>query len=752
MTSFRFSLVVILLLQGILFSETLSLDGEWEFLFNRDAPNIRQEWTEGSGNTVTGKKMRVPGSWPHKMNDPWREGKVWYRKKAVVPEDWKNDSIYLHTGAASLVADVWVAGKYLGRHLGGYTAFEYDITDIIKPGVDFWIVYRINNRRLRFQAPSQWMGWLPGGGLTRSVYLKRKTPLRFESPVLDLTSEGGRLTLVAFNDSDKSETLDFTLSFPNHDRKDFQASVPLEPREKKESRFSVDLSGLPRWSPEQPTLVPFDIHFDGQVIKSKSGLRVITWDQRRIYLDGKHLWLEGFGIHAEHPERGVVYSEEEIREQLSSLKNLGANFVRLGHYPFDPKWLDICDELGLVAWMEIPVWQIRDDEFANSRVVNSWMLSQMREMILQYRHHPSVFFWSNSNECGVSSRYYADSREMARQLDGTRPVSFANSPWQLKEHWKDKDVNGLVTHFGWFHSKSAYDIHKYIDEVYQQHALPFLNVELCGKSLDNVSGSYSGDLRHSPAYHDKLLRVLATAYLAECERTCGFSIWTLNDFRGPYNDRQRYSYGARTIHGEPKFVLPRVANLLRGKIRPVILDRTTYIKEGESYKARLLATRPHQGEDRVRTNWKFQFRRENRILFSTSGSVMMKEQGAVELSSVDYAFDEAVHGRVVAELFLTPEGHLPTQTRAFFDVKEPDPLTWAFVFVEASDGSIPDYRVVHYGNSVSFGNREYPARIVGWEGEVPLRIEADGFPVINTSIQLDRGKYSEQRLVLEPLP
>ncbi|MFH1022996.1 MAG: glycoside hydrolase family 2 TIM barrel-domain containing protein [Planctomycetota bacterium] len=727
----------------------ISLDGEWAFAPDPKDAGTAEEWfKEETPPEKFPKTMRVPAAWPMELKRSMREGVVWYRRDVTAP--WATGRIFVCFEAACLQADIWLGGEYLGHHNGGYTAFAFDVTGRVKPGEAKKLLVRVDSTRRTHQAPTADVGWTVSGGLTRSVYLERRPVIRLEEPWIRFSGDETALAGTAVNDGSEDDALrlSVTVSKDGGKLREFSAGLPLKAGERKEISVPFDASGIPRWSLDHPRLVDVEIRTvsraaeEPAVTRFRTGLRRLSWTERDFLMDGKRLWLQGFGLHLDRLGTGPVIPPGAAKEDVARAKDLGANFLRLGHYPFPHEWFDLCDEMGIGIWCEVPVWHLSAEELDDPGVREKWLYPQIDEMVRQYRRHPSVLIWSIGNENNFTSAYYADACKRVRGLDPGRPASFANSPWQQKEHWKEKDVNGLVTHFGWYHSASPYDIAGYLDAVLKQYRIPLLNIELCGKSRDSAPGAYASDIRFSPAFHEKSLRVLLSGYLARCDRVAGMTVWTLNDYHGD----EEGDFGVFTRRRDPKYVLPTVRDLFTGEVRAVILDRTTWVDAGGTYRAEFVAARPEKKSDLSKILWRCRLRSGDEILNEAGGEKTLPDAGPADLGSLSFTFPPEKRGFMALVLEVLPAeeggGRVLSRSTAYFDVGQGTPVAWGFVHARNSGGRRIPCVATAYGEE-SAGTAETPARVVFWPGKTKVTVRAEGFPPAEREMDVIPGSRQD---------
>ncbi len=372
-------------------------------------------------NFDTSPTLNVPGDW-NSQDDKlyYYEGSVWYRTKFDVTPPAPDHRLLVYFGAANYEADVYLNGKKLGKHIGGFTPFAYEITKLVKATGNSLVV-RVNNNRHAEGVPTVNTDWWNYGGLTRDVLLVDE-PATFISNFQVHLKQGTTNTVevrVQLDGPDKEKAVKVKLPALN---------LATDMIADKDGLAQTELAAtnLALWSPENPVLNDVEISAGADVLKDRVGFRSIAASGRDILLNGKKVFLRGICIHEENPLRGGrAWSEADARQLLGWAKELGCNFVRLAHYPHNEHMARLADEMGIFCWEEIPVyWTIQwtnPDTLANAE-------KQLADLIARDQNRASVIVWSVANETPVSearTKFLRTLVEEARSLDGTRLVSAA---------------------------------------------------------------------------------------------------------------------------------------------------------------------------------------------------------------------------------------------------------------------------------------------------------------------------------------
>jgi len=372
-------------------------------------------------NFDTSPTLNVPGDW-NSQDDKlfYYEGSVWYRRKFDVKKSAPDDRLFIYIGAANYEADVYLNGKKLGKHIGGFTPFAYEVTKLVKESGNSLVV-RVNNNRHPEAVPTVNTDWWNYGGITRDVLL-------VETPATFISNFRTRLKPGTTNIIEVNAQLDgasreqpVKVSFPS-------LKIAAEAKADKDgvARFELSTPNLMLWSPESPVLNDVVISTGADELKDRVGFRTIATRGTDILLNGHKVFLRGICIHEEEPLAGRrAWSEADARELLGWAKELGCNFVRLAHYPHNEHMARVADEMGIMCWEETPVyWTI---QWTNAETLANAQ-KQLGDEIARDQNRASVIIWSVSNETPVSAprtKFLKSLVDEARALDGTRLVSAA---------------------------------------------------------------------------------------------------------------------------------------------------------------------------------------------------------------------------------------------------------------------------------------------------------------------------------------
>lgn len=484
----------------------------------------------------TEEQLVVPGDWnAQKKEFFFYEGSIWYKKDFTYQK--KEDTrLYLYFGAANYEANVFLNGEHLGSHIGGFTPFNYDITDKVKEGNNF-VVVRVNNKLKPDDVPTSNTDWWNYGGITRDVLLVETPSVSVDDYLVQL--EKGRYDRIQ--------------GFVKLNTRQAGVKIKLEiPELKVKAQLTTDTEGkadfhiksTPKcWSPESPQLYDVIITNGTEQIKDRIGFRQIETKGKNILLNGKKVFFRGICIHEEAPYRqGRVHSREEAEILLKWAKELNCNFVRLAHYPHSEHMVRAAEEMGLMVWDEIPVyWTIA---FGNKETYQN-ASQQLIDMMERDKNRCAVVVWSLANETPESedrNTFLANLSKQAKQKDNTRLISMAMEVGGTRDNVtsiqdgmnKYVDIISFNNYLGWYGGR--------IDDCKtRKWNIPYDKPVFISEWGGGALQGYHADknTRWSEEFLAELYRQSIAMY-DRLEGFAGMSPWILVDFRSAR--RQHHTY------------------------------------------------------------------------------------------------------------------------------------------------------------------------------------------------------------------
>lgn len=554
----QFSLAAELPLQAYGRAAT-SLNGEWKIIVDpyengyynyryepfdqQEHPSVNAFFTDSKPKTPAdlieydfdkAETLQVPGDWnTQKEKLYYYEGSVWYRKKFDAPTAKKSDRQFIYFAAVNYRADVYLNGKKLGVHVGGFTPFHYEVTGKLKNKGNSLII-KVDNKRHADAVPTLNTDWWNYGGITRAVKLFNVPHTFIRDYKIALTSlEQKTVTGSVLLDGTKGgEKIQLRLPELN-----IKQTITADKNGNASFSFAVPDAQL--WSPETPKLYSVQISSGNDKLADSIGLRTITTQGKQLLLNGKPLFLRGISVHEEYSADGGgrVSNAKEAQTLLGWAKELNANFVRLAHYPHNEDMVRLADQMGLLVWSEIPVyWTINWNHEATFQNAEA----QLAAMIERDKNRAAVIIWSLANETPVSearNHFLGRLAKKARALDNTRLLSAA-----MEKHYRSDNPNIAVVedpladlvdmvsfnqYIGWYDG-----LPEKADKVTWEinYNKPVFVSEFGG----GAKQGYHGDVNtiFTEEFQENLYRK-SLGMLDKIDGFVGTSPWILADFRSP---------------------------------------------------------------------------------------------------------------------------------------------------------------------------------------------------------------------------
>lgn len=547
-----------------------SIDAGWRY-FEGSPPGAELPGAPDS----TWRQVALPHTWnaqdPFDDVDGYRRGVSWYRKHLVVDSTLRGRRLFLYFEGANQVATVYVNGIRVGEHRGGYTAFAFDVTGQLRAGGDNLIAVRVDNSHSTAIAPLS-VGYALYGGIYRDVWLVATDPVHFD--VTDHASSGVVVTTPSVsrtrattavkghvvNEAAVERPVSVVSMILDHSGARLaQTAAALVLPAGGASDFSLALPAIARprlWSPEDPYLYTVRTEVRGgdtllDRVDSPLGFRWYRFTpDSGFFLNGAKYAVRGTNRHQDKAGIGSALSDDEHVRDMQWIKEMGANFVRLAHYPQDPAVLDAADRLGLLVWEEVPVVNY----ITVSPEFTATSEDMLRDMIRHHRNHPAVVMWGIMNEVFLWSEqgarigtqkdtaymrhvrdFTAAMDSVARAEDPTRPTAMAthaSADYDRAGISTITDVLGVNMYSGWYGGKFA-DFGNAMDNRHARAPEAVLFISEYGaeddgrvNSLEPERFDFSG--RWVLRFHESYLRqIRARPWLA------GSAIWNEFDFSQP---------------------------------------------------------------------------------------------------------------------------------------------------------------------------------------------------------------------------
>jgi hypothetical protein len=472
-----------------------------------------------------------------------RQGIGWYIRSLSVPELSDSSDAFLYFEGVCLFAEVYVNNMFIGSSNKAYVPFRIQLPPL-KPDKKLTVYIKVDNRLPQNGFPdSNCKGWWLYGGIIREVQLRFLPKLRIDSYTIRTfkcqkdtfnlhvsykpASVGFDSVRVCVTDGNHDTTIKKTL-FSN------QATIPVRIR-------------YP-WSPESPyrytiTLSPWLKGHPQSSITCLRGFCQLSTDGSRILLNGNRFWIQGLGRHdVLNPVTGPLLTRKQRRTDLLDMKRLGANFLRIAHFPQHRDIYELCDSIGLLVVDEIPAWKT-DPIFLGSPEGITRASDYLLTLINQHGNYTCIGLWSLGNEFQSFRTSIADfvqaTSQSVKSIDPSRLTTFCSYFYTFDKAFAYVDVIGINEYFGW-HIASLGMLGNMLDKIHAQWPnKPIYISEFGAQSalgVRNPSASLSGPVK-TLFYHDisedhqaLFLKAHIATFSQRDSFINGYSVWTYNDF------------------------------------------------------------------------------------------------------------------------------------------------------------------------------------------------------------------------------
>src|SRR5690606_19639330 len=522
--------------------EHVSLNGRWAFK-TIDGLEDAAVFAHPDSVWQESDSLLVPGNWDTESAYAQYKGLGMYRRNMQVPAAWKGDIVRLHFEAVYETAYVYVNGRYVGSHKGGYTPFEFRVEDLLKIGENNMIAVVADNRYRR----GAWWAW---GGISRNVSLTRNKQVRVNqlliTPEVDLQTKKGEVSIayrVENNALDKNEVAVSVKLFADDQYtsvvKDTSYTVTVSDEQSTTQKLTLRLADAVKlWHIDDPKLYGCEISIgkDGQTWHQKRstfGFRKVEIKGQQLLLNGESVKLAGFNRVHDHRAVGNTEPLWLIKKDLDHMKSLGCNMTRMMHAALSPELLAYADKIGMLIIGEIPVWGVEDPQaFENNPLTRHWL----KEMIERDYNHPSIIGWSMGNELAAATedrKKWAMSREQSQyvismmryvrdELDSTRLVTYVSFTLFRESDPKLEPAQ----HADMLCFNSYGDFVEVAQRIHQRWPDKLIFVSEFGQG----QVGYRQDDKLDERIVDRLKRVGELPYVA------GASLWTYNDYKSDYRE------------------------------------------------------------------------------------------------------------------------------------------------------------------------------------------------------------------------
>lgn len=534
------------LLTNVYGREFQSLNGKWDAIidqYSQGRKNKIYENNKPQGKTdfyeysfEHGLRLNVPSDWNSQLPElKYYEGTVWYARRFDAKKE-VGKRLFLYFGAVSYRCNVYLNGKEIGKHEGGFTPFQIEITNQVKDADNFLAV-EVNNTRTVDAIPAMAFDWWNYGGITRDVMLVTTPQTYIKDYFIQLDKNKGNQIDIRVQLSEDAANTDIQVAIP-----ELNISRKLTTDNKGMATVSLsNIKKLERWSPGSPKLYKVIVSSDNDKVEEMIGFRNITVKGEDIYLNDNPIFLKSISFHEEIPQRkGRAFSEADAVMLLSEAKALGCNMIRLAHYPQNEYIVRMAEKMGFLLWEEIPIWQGIDFENEATRLKAGTMI---KEMVMRDKNRCALAFWGVANETQPSkprNEFLKYLIKCCKDIDTTRLITAAfdlvrfNRERQVfvmnDPFIKELDVVAVNKYMGWYHQwpltpdKAIWEVAK---------GQPLILSEFGGEALYGKSGEAEVVSSWSEDYQATLYRDNLEMF-KHIPNLRGTSPWVLFDFRSPF--------------------------------------------------------------------------------------------------------------------------------------------------------------------------------------------------------------------------
>lgn len=446
---------------------TRLLNGLWDIVTDPGDIGRNETWFECFPKPE--RQLYVPSCWNNEIGLYDYHGIIWYRTRFETLHD---THLRLICHAVMHHGEVYLDGRLLGKHFGGFTPFSFVIPDVSK-GVH-QLVIRVDSTVDWQTLPTDIADWYSYGGIYRSVELQELPDVFIERMKIDYD----------LKDNEAALNIEVKLSSLATDVKEILLCVRVEETVIGESLIAVRagksvsvpfegvLREVKRWHLGNPELYFITASTGEDDLIDRTGFRTIETASGKILLNGEIIYLQGVNRHEEHPEWGFAVPPKLMLKDLQILKDMGCNIVRGSHYPQSKYWLDLLDENGIAFWEEIPMWGYSMSvETLSDPLFRDRGVFMIQEMIERDYHHPSILLWGAHNEIDTRTQAGYEVTELftstIRSMDTSRLVCYATIHPTDDIVMPFFDVIGINQYYGWYEGEVS-GFRGMLDKFYQQ--------------------------------------------------------------------------------------------------------------------------------------------------------------------------------------------------------------------------------------------------------------------------------------------
>jgi beta-glucuronidase len=536
------------------FRQVLDLSGFWEIRFDPEDEGRAGGWDVGFRE---GQPIAVPASWNDQLAD-WRDflGPAWYQTSFDLPWGWDASRVWLRFGSVNYLAEVWLNGLPLGGHEGGHLPFEFDLTDRLFHEGNLLVV-RVDgalapdhvppgNVELNpldtfpnVVVPAATFDFFPYCGIQRPVLLYAMpegglADLTVVTGIEELTGPTGTLQLRLERGGDDGVRAQVRLA--GHG-----AEVQAQLNCRTSGEVALRVPGAALWEPGAPNLYELtvellrdDVAFDRYTLQI--GIRTFEVAGDQLLLNGKPVYLTGFGRHEDFPVYGRGLVPPVVIKDYALLEWVGANSFRTSHYPYSEQMMDLADRLGYLVIDETPAVGLFFREEGLERRLELCR-QYTRELIARDKNHPSVIMWSLANEPHSrrppAAAFFRDLYDLAKSLDPSRPATIVSNVGLGEEAFAFCDVVCVNRYNGWYTQPARLErgiaaLSADLDAIHARYPKPMLLGEF---GADAIAGLHAEPAEMFSEEYQAELIMAFIELLRSKSYVVGEHVWNLCDFK-----------------------------------------------------------------------------------------------------------------------------------------------------------------------------------------------------------------------------
>lgn len=533
------------------FRQCIDLSGFWDLRFDPENKGLATHWENGFAE---GRPVAVPASW----NDQFEDGRdylgnTWYQTRFDLPLgfDAARHRIRLRFNSVNYFAQMWLNGVELGAHEGGHLPFEFDVTTLLRAEHNL-LVARVegalapdrvppgnvaNDPRQvsgKNSYPNTLFDFFPFCGIHRPVLLYA-LPREGIADLAVTTEIAGNDGIVRVQMRSASDALTARIAL-----RDTNARAETRITDGR-AQVELRVADAQFWSPDTPRLYDLIVELTrgGAVVDRyvlPIGIRTIQVAGDQLLLNGKPIYLMGFGRHEDFPITGRGIVPAVIVKDYALLKWIGANSFRTSHYPYSEQMMDLADRLGFLVIDETPAVGLFFTEDGLARRLELCR-QYTQALIARDRNHPSVIMWSLANEPysdhPSAKPFFRDLYDLAKSLDATRPVTLVSHKGVLEESFEFCDVLTLNRYYGWYSEVGRLEdgtakLEEEIDAMYRKFRKPFIMTEF---GADTIPGHHA---QPPEMFSEEFQAEMIERYIRALRArpfVVGEHIWNMCDFK-----------------------------------------------------------------------------------------------------------------------------------------------------------------------------------------------------------------------------